>query len=262
MMPSLFVSHGSPMMVIEDSPASRFLKQWGEGFDRPEAILMISAHWENSLVPLVSLAVRPETIHDFDGFPRALYGIRYDCPGAPDMARLAVDLLHAESFEAVAVPDRGLDHGAWAPLSLMYPDADIPVFQVSLIRGMGPREHYRMGLALKSLREKGVLVIGSGSMTHNLLEYMGSSPEDPAPPWVTDFQTWMKETLESGRVEDLLDYRAAAPHARRNHPTEEHLLPLFAACGAAGEKAGAIRVHSSHAYGVIAMDMYVFQEND
>ena len=260
-MPSLFVSHGSPMMAIMDSPASRFLRQWAEAFEKPQAILMISAHWENRVVPAVSLAKKPETIHDFGGFPKALYRIRYDCPGAQDLARASVDLLRAEGFEAVAVPDRGLDHGAWVPLSLMYPDADIPVFQVSLIHGAGPREHHRMGLALNPLRDKGVLVIGSGSMTHNLLEYMESLPGDPAPQWVSDFQIWMKAALESGRIDDLLNYREAAPHAARNHPTEEHILPLFVALGSCGEKAEAIRVHSSHAYGVIAMDMYAFQEN-
>ncbi len=246
------------MMVIEESPARRFLRQWSDKLQRPEAILVASAHWESRQGVLVSLSGKPETIHDFGGFPEELYDIGYDAKGAPDVAHLAIDLLQAAGFDVHAVPDRGLDHGAWAPLSLMYRDADIPVCQVSLIRGVSPRDHYRMGLALKSLADKGVLVIGSGSMTHNLREYMGRRLEDPAPGWVTEFEDWMKEALESNRLEDLFDYRALAPHAVRNHPTEEHLLPLFFALGAAGEKAAAVRVHSSHSHGVISMDMYSF----
>lgn len=256
----LFVSHGSPMMVMEDSPARRFIMGWRRHNDRPTAILMVSAHWEHAGGPAVSFAERPDTIHDFGGFPRELYEIRYDVPGAPDVARQAVNVLRGAGFSVRPDPGRGLDHGAWAPLCLMYPEADIPVFQVSLIHGAGPDEHYRLGLALQSLREHGVLIIGSGSLTHNLYEIMGHRIDDLAPRWVTDFENWMAAALESGRIADLMNYRTLAPHARRNHPSEEHLLPLFVALGAAGEHAAAVRVHSSHTYGILAMDAYSFTD--
>ena len=257
--PALFVSHGSPMMVIEDSPARRFLKGWHDANQKPAAILVISAHWANPGGPAVSIAVQPDTIHDFAGFPRELYAIEYTPPGTPEHAAQAIRLLQEAGFAVTSSASRGLDHGAWAPLSLMYPNADIPVFQVSLIQGAGPAEHYRLGSALQSLRAQGVLIIGSGSLTHNLYEFMGHNRiDDPAPGWVLDFENWLEMSLSGGRYEDLLNYRTLAPHARRNHPTEEHLLPLFVALGAAGVDATATRVHASHTYGILAMDAYLF----
>ena len=257
--PALFVSHGSPMMVIEDSPARRFLLGWHDANQIPVAILVISAHWENLGGPAVSTAVQPDTLYDFSGFARELYAIQYTPPGMPELAAQAIRLLQAAGFAVKSAASRGLDHGAWAPLSLMYPNADIPVFQVSLIKGAGPAEHYRLGSALQSLRAQGVLIIGSGSLTHNLYEFMGHNRiDDPAPGWVLDFENWLEITLSDGRYDDLFNYRALAPHARRNHPTEEHLLPLFVALGAAGVQATAMRVHASHTYGILAMDAYLF----
>ncbi len=257
-LPALFLSHGSPMMALEDSPARRFLAEWASQQPRPEAILVVSAHWENLGGPAVSLAEQPETIHDFGGFPHALYQLKYPAHGAPDVARQAASLLRRAGFSVRAADNRGLDHGAWVPLSVMYPQADVPVCQVSLIHEAGPEAHFRLGRALQPLREQGVLVIGSGSLTHNLYEFVGHSLDDPAPAWVSSFAEWIAETLAAGRVDDLMNYRKLAPHAARNHPGEDHLLPLFVALGAGGEAPAINRVHASNSYGVLAMDAYVF----
>ncbi len=257
-LPTLFVSHGSPMLAVEDSPARRFLAGWHERIARPAAILVVSAHWELSGGPAVSVTAQPGTIHDFGGFPRELYELQYPAPGAPEVAQHVVKLLQDAGYDVKTSNSRGLDHGAWVPLSLMYPNADIPVFQVSLIHGAGPEEHYRLGAALQSLRTRGVLIIGSGSLTHNLYEFVGHRLDDPAPDWVSDFENWMAAALDAGRLSELMDYRTRAPNAVRNHPTEEHLLPLFVALGAAGERLVASRIHASHTYGILAMDVYSF----
>ena len=256
--PALFISHGSPMLALEDSPAHRFLLDLGRTLPRPKAIVVASAHWDSVDGHAVSLAAQPETIHDFGGFPQALFEMQYPAPGAPDTAAQAAALLEQAGFAVKRSATRGLDHGAWVPLQLMYPDADIPTAQVSLKRGASPAEHERMGRALAKLREEGVLIIGSGSLTHNLYEFRGGPVDAPAPSWVSDFGEWMHGRLQNGERDALLDYRAQAPFAARNHPTEEHLLPLYVAMGAAGDAAKAERLHASYEYGVLAMDMYAF----
>ena len=257
-LPSLFVSHGSPMLAIEDSPARRFLMAWSCRVPRPQAILVVSAHWQGRGGPEVSFATKPMTIHDFGGFPRDLYEIHYPASGAPEQAEQAAQLLVDSGFRVGYNAKRGLDHGAWVPLSLMYPKADVPVFQVSLIRNAGPEEHYRLGTALGALRKQGVLIIGSGALTHNIQGFADQRPFDPAPLWVTGFVDWMVNTLASGSNIDLMDYRDRAPFAERNHPTEEHLMPLFVALGAGGDFPLVDRVHSSNSYGILAMDAFSF----
>ena len=257
-LPTIFVSHGSPMLALQDSPARRFLAQLGQSLPRPKAIVVVSAHWETAGAPAVSLAKQPDTIHDFGGFPQALFDIRYQAPGAPELAEQAAAL-----FETAGVPvgrsaNRGLDHGAWVPLTLMYPGADIPAMQISLVRGASPAVHEQLGQALTQLRHEGVLVIGSGSLTHNLYEFRGQAVDAPAPHWVSEFEAWMRDRLEANDTEALLDYRNRAPSARENHPSEEHLLPLFVAMGAAGAGAKAQLLHSSFEHGVLAMDAYAF----
>lgn len=256
-LPTLFVSHGAPTLAILDSPASRFLRQLGKTLPKPKAILVASAHWESHGGPAVSLAAKPETIHDFGGFPE-LSAIRYRAPGAPEVAARAASLLAQQGFATAQSPARGLDHGAWVPLHLMYPDADIPVAQVSLVRGAAPAEHERIGRALAPLRDEGVLIIGSGSLTHNLYEFRGEPIDAAAPEWVSAFGDWMKASLDAGHLQALREYRTRAPHAERNHPTEEHLLPLYVALGAAGGSAKAERLHASYEYGILAMDVYAF----
>ena len=247
------------MLAVEDSPASRFLQGLGKSLPQPRAILAVSAHWETLREPAVSLSEQPDTIHDFGGFPQVLYTLRYPAPGAPGLAAQAADLLEQSGFTVGRSPDRGLDHGAWIPLRLMYPDAKIPVTQLSLLRSASPAAHEQLGRALVKLRDDGILVIGSGALTHNLHEFRGNDLDAPVPAWVSDFGAWMMARLRENDREALLDYRAQAPSAARNHPTEEHLLPLFVAMGAAGEDAIAERIHTSHEYGVLAMDVYAFQ---
>jgi 4,5-DOPA dioxygenase extradiol len=246
------------MLAVEEGAARRFLTEWPQRIARPQAILIVSAHWQGREGPEVAATAHPETIHDFGGFPPVLYEMRYPAPGAPETAARAARLLRDAGFIVKENAERGLDHGAWVPLSLMYPEADIPAFQVSLIHGAGPEEHFRFGAALQSLREQGVLIIGSGSLTHNLYEFRGQGPDAAAQPWVTEFAEWIAETLAAGRIGDLMDYRQRAPFAARNHPTEEHLLPLFVALGAAGGSPRVERVHRSNTYGILAMDAYEF----
>jgi 4,5-DOPA dioxygenase extradiol len=246
------------MLALQDSPARRFLRGLGASLSRPKAIVVFSAHWETIGGPAVSLAEHPTAIHDFGGFPKALFDIQYHAAGAPEVAEQAAALFAAAGIPVGRSAQRGLDHGAWVPLTLIYPEADVPVMQISLVRGAGPAAHEMLGQALAQLRNEGVLVIGSGSLTHNLYEFRGQAVDAPAPGWVSEFEIWMRERLEAGDRAALLDYRNRAPSAAQNHPTEEHLLPLFVAMGAAGAGAKAQLLHSSIEHGVLAMDAYAF----
>lgn len=257
-LPTIFVSHGSPMLALQDSPARRFLAGLGQSLPRPVAIAVVSAHWETGGAPAVSLAPQPETIHDFGGFPQALFDMRYPAPGAPAIAERAAALLAEAGIPVGRSATRGLDHGAWVPLSLMYPQADIPVLQISIVRGASPAQHRQFGAALEALRGEGVLVFASGSLTHNLYEIRGQAVDAPAPDWVTGFAAWMREHLVANDHAALLNYRALAPMAEKNHPTEEHLLPLYVALGAAGSGARASLLHTSVEHGVLTMDAYAF----
>jgi 4,5-DOPA dioxygenase extradiol len=255
--PVLFVSHGAPTLPLETSAANAFLSGLGRKLGRPSAILAVSAHWETEQ-PAVSAAAAPETIYDFYGFPQELYRLRYPAPGAPQLAERVAELLQAGGLPVAIDRDRGLDHGAWTPLILMYPEADIPVTQLSVQPGAGAAHHFRLGEALRPLRDEGVLILASGGITHNLHEFRGRGRDDTPPQWVSEFNEWMAGALQAGRRQDLIDYRARAPHAARNHPSEEHLLPLLVAAGAGSGQGGATRLHASYAYGVIGMDAYRF----
>jgi 4,5-DOPA dioxygenase extradiol len=257
MLPALFISHGSPMMALEPSPARDFLGGLGATLPRPRAILVASAHWETS-VPEVNAVAVNDTIHDFYGFPPALFAMRYPAPGDADLATRATDLLQQAGFAATTDPARGLDHGAWVPLTLMYPAHDIPVVQLSLQTQLGPQHHLRLGRAVQALRDENVLVMGSGSFTHNLGRLRRVEPDAAPPPDVVAFSDWMHAALLDNRADDLLAYRSKAPYAVAQHPTDEHLLPLFVALGAAGDQAHATRLHASTTYGALRMDAYAF----
>jgi 4,5-DOPA dioxygenase extradiol len=255
-LPSVFVSHGAPTLPFEEVPARRFLEDLGRDLGRPEAVLCVSAHWQSAL-PALSLAEAPETIHDFYGFPQALYEINYPAPGAPDLARRAAALLAEAGLGATLVEERGLDHGAWVPLRLMYPEARTPVTQLSVTRG-GPADHLALGRALAPLRAEGVLILGSGGAVHNLGEWRDG--ETGVPDWARAFDDWLASTVETGAVDELTLYRAGAPQSERAHPTEEHFLPLFVALGA-GESAGGGRgrvLHRSFAPGGLSMAAFAF----
>lgn len=257
-LPSLFVSHGSPTLAIEDGEARRFLTGLGETIGRPAAILVVSAHYDEPVASITNGAA-PSTIYDFGDFARELKSLTYPAPGDPALAERVAGLLAGAGIEVYRDQERGFDHGTWVPLILMYPKADVPVVQLSIDSRKGPDYHLALGRALAPLRGEGVLIVGSGAVTHNLRELFGDALDHDrrAPDWVVDFADWVSERVEQGLVDDLLAYRALSPSGERNHPTEEHLLPLFAALGA-GEARGGRRIHASQTYGLLAMDVYSF----
>lgn len=257
-MPALFVSHGAPTLLFEDGPARSFLAGYGAQLDRPRAIIVLSAHYDHPGATRITTSLQPPTIHDFGaGFGPALHAFQYPAPGDPTLAGRLASMLEDAGFETKLDPRRGLDHGAWVPLALMYPAADIPIVQVSIDSARTPERHERLGATLAPLRRKGVLIIGSGSATHNLGEFFGQAHDAPAPDWVTAFGEWSAAAVTEGRFADLRDYLKLGPQAARNHPTPEHYLPLFCAIGAGGGANG-VRVHTSHTYGVLAMDVFAF----
>jgi 4,5-DOPA dioxygenase extradiol len=258
--PSLYISHGSPMLMLTNTAAHGFLSSYGKELGKPSAILVASAHFETDGATALTADRQPEMIYDFGDFPRALFEMQYPAPGSPDLAARAAQLLRHAAIPARPVEGRGFDHGTWVPLKLLYPDADIPVVQVSVQPGLGAVHHAAMGRALAPLRDEGVLIVGSGSLTHNLYEigpYRGR-PDAPAPDWVKDFGAWVHEKAEAGALDEIVAYRERAPHARENHPSEEHYLPLPFAMAAAGEGTKGRRVHTSHEYGVLMLDAYAF----
>lgn len=250
-LPTLFISHGAPDLLLHpDEPAHRFLADLGGTLPRPQAFVVLSAHWREE-VPVVETGSAPATIHDFGGFPEDLYRVTYPAPGEPGLAQRILELLAPWSPQGC---ERGFDHGTWVPLRLIHPPADIPVVQVSLLRSDDPGEHLRLGEALAPLRHEGVLVIGSGSATHNLRR-IGSGP---APAWVTGFDDWLVERALAGDATALQSYRSTAPFARENHPSAEHFLPVLCALGAAGPGAHGRALHRSHTYGVLSMTALAF----
>lgn len=258
MLPTLFVSHGAPTLPLTDAPARGFLERLaGQLPERPRAVLAVSAHWETER-PAVTTAAINDTLHDFYGFPKALHEIRYPAPGSAWLVERVAQLLAGEGG-VTRDPARGLDHGAWVPLSLIWPAADIPVVQLSVQTARGPAYHHRLGQVLAPLADEGVLILGSGSFTHDLSSFREYSHalHAPAPDWVDAFADWMTDAIAAGRTDDLLHYRDRAPFARRNHPTEEHLLPLFVTLGAGGA-AGARHLHRSTTHGVLRMDAFAF----
>lgn len=243
-LPALFVSHGSPMTLVQPSPARDFLVGLGASLPRPRAILAVSAHWTTAR-PTVSGSARPATLHDFHGFPPQLYDLRYEPPGAPELAARVAALAGAD------IVPRDLDHGAWVPLLLGWPDEDIPVTQLSVQPQADPAAHYHLGRALAPLRDEGVLILASGALTHNLRAYFSDDPRAVARSRA--FADWMADAVEQGRTGELLRYRDEAPEAAFAHPTDEHLLPLFVALGAADSPG---RVLHRSLDGSLAMDAY------
>jgi 4,5-DOPA dioxygenase extradiol len=255
--PAIFVSHGAPTLPIEHSAAREFLSGLGSALGKPAAILVVSAHWESGETA-ISSAVQPETIHDFFGFPQELYRMVYPAPGAPELASRVSALLKHKGIATQVHPTRGLDHGAWVPLMLMYPQADIPVTQLAVQPERGTSFHFGLGEALRPLRDEGILILASGGATHNLYEFGRHRQDAPPPEWVTAFQEWLASTIESGNTGEFLDYRTMGPQAARNHPSEEHFLPVFVAAGASTLASTGKRIHRSHSYGILAMDAYRF----
>lgn len=255
-MPVVFVSHGAPdaLLMAPDTVAS--WREISQQVPEPKAILVVSAHWEGRK-PTASLSGAPETLHDFSGFSPELYRMQYRAPGSPALAERAVSLLSAAGVAADIHPNRGLDHGAWVPLSVMYPQANVPVTQLSLSRNASAATHFALGQALAPLRDEGVLIVASGAITHNFAWLDWGAEGDQAPLAKAQiFANWVGDRLAAMDVSGLLDYRSA-PYGAESHPTEEHILPLFVALGAASADT-LLRYRPRYAYGGLAMDAYLW----
>lgn len=258
-MPALFVSHGAPDIAVKPSPAHDFLRSYAAELPRPKAILVASAHWETTR-PAVAVGPNPPTVYDFGGFDRRLYEMKYPAPRAGEVSAKAADLLAKAGFPTSAASDQGYDHGVWTPLILLYPEADIPVAQVSIQPSESAEHHMRIGRALRPLRDEGVMIIGSGAMTHNLALFFRGSPEMAAKvsPLIESFTAWMEQRLTGHATADLAEYWTRSPQAELHHPSDEHLLPLFVAYGATHDDEPIRRVHASIDRGRLAMDCYRF----
>lgn len=251
--PALFVSHGSPMFALQPGRLGPALQQLGRGLDGLTAIVVVSPHWQTDTLT-IGAAEAPVTIHDFGGFPAPLYALQYRPPGAPELAGEIAALLAEVGFIVHLDRTRGLDHGAWVPLRYLKPAADVPVLQLSMPHDLDAAGALRLGRALAPLRERGVLVVGSGSLTHNLYEY-GRRLGDPD--YAQTFADWIGAAIRRGDVEALVDYRRRAPQATRAHPTEEHYLPLLVALGAAGIDTPAL-LNGGMTEGILSMDSFVW----
>lgn len=253
--PSLFISHGAPTFALEPGVLGPALSALGARLTGIEAVLIVSAHWQTRGVCVMTTA-RPETIHDFGGFPPQLYQLQYPAPGAPAVAAAAGRVLAAAGFAVRYDDQRGLDHGVWVPLRYLYPKANVPVFQVSMPHDLDTRGALQLGKALAPLRDSGVLIVGSGSLTHNLSEFRPDTVAEA--PYARAFAQWVREAVVRGDTESLARYRTLAPQAQRAHPTEEHFLPLLVA-GGAGRAAEPITViEGGMSYGMLSMDAFAW----
>lgn len=261
-MPSLFISHGGPNVVTDDTPARDYLRSLSERLPRPKAIVIVSAHFETDGVAVVTDPM-PGMIYDFGGFAPELHEMVYPAPGEPALAERVFGLLDAAGLEPARLAERGYDHGTWTPLILAWPEADIPVVQISVDPKRDARWHYELGRALAPLREDGVLLIGSGHITHNLralfpLMRHGKQADPALAGQVNAFTGWFAERLAADDRESILDWKARAPFPAENHPTDEHLMPIFFAYGAGGPDTRVERAHASQQFGFFAWDSYLF----
>ncbi len=258
---SLFLSHGAPNMGLHDTPVRQFMSGLGKKYPKPDVIVAVSAHFETAGAVVVA-DPKPEMIYDFRGFEAELHEAQYPAPGHPQLALQIADLLNAAEIPVQVIKKRGFDHGIWVPFSLAWPEADIPVVQVSIDPDETPQYHYRLGKALSTLPQQNILIVGTGNITHNLQALFSTdkSPQAIArvKHWVDEFLGWFDSELESGKSDNLLDYKQKAPFASENHPTDEHLLPIYVAMGAAGEHFSARKIHESFTYDFLAMDAWEF----
>ncbi|KAK7314857.1 hypothetical protein VNO77_33385 [Canavalia gladiata] len=257
---TFYISHGSPTLSIDESiEARKFLQSWKKDVfpQRPTSILVISGHWDTAIPTVNVVHTINDTIYDFYGFPKQMYQLKYPAPGAPHLAKRVKELLKKSGFSRVDEgTKRGLDHGAWVPLLLMYPEANIPVCQLSVQSHQDGTHHYNLGKALAPLKDEGVLIMGSGSAVHNL---RAIDPHTTAvSPWALEFDNWLKEALLEGRYEDVNHYEQKAPHAKKAHPWPDHFYPLHVAIGAAGENAKAKLIHTSIEFGSLSYASYQF----
>jgi 4,5-DOPA dioxygenase extradiol len=262
-MPTLFISHGSPMFALEPGQAGPMLTQLGESLPRPKAIAVISPHWMTRGAAVCTNPL-PETIHDFGGFDPRLHQMQYPASASIEYAQAAINLLANAGWNPAADTRWGFDHGAWVPLTYLYPKADVPVFQISLPAALSETRAFEYGQALSGLREQGVLVIGSGSLTHNLSEFRGQAADAPVQPYVSAFVQWVREAVQKGDAASLQRSFELAPHAHRAHPTDEHYLPLLVAMGAAQGASHTSQgrlIDGGVTHGILSMDSFVFGES-
>jgi 4,5-DOPA dioxygenase extradiol len=265
LMPSIFVSHGSPMIALQPGAAGAFLSRLGPAIDktfgRPGAIVVVSAH-TSAREPVLLAASQHEAVYDFGNFDPKLFTLRYDAPGAPNLAPRVAGLLQAAGVPVHVLDQGGLDHGIWTALRYVYPEADIAVLPLAFVRTQSPAQQFALGEALKPLRDEHVLVLGTGSITHNLQRIFANGlipPDDmPEEPESAAFRSWMAERSRERDWDALFDYRRRAPHAADMHPTDEHLLPWYVAAGAGGREAAPQRLHESVTSGSLGMDVYAF----
>jgi 4,5-DOPA dioxygenase extradiol len=251
--PALFISHGAPDFILTEQAAVTALRQLGERYPQPRAIVVVSAHWIRRPVG-VTAGEAHGTIHDFSGFPEALYQLTYPAKGDPGLAANIADRLSAHGIESELIPDRGLDHGAWIPLLLSHPQARVPVIQVSLPSTDLP-ECTRLGEALGPLRDEEILIIGSGGSVHNL---RAMNREERTDTWASGFEQWLRETVEGNRFEELLSAEQSSPLFSAAHPTSEHFAPLLTAWAAGDRHRPGRRFHHSYSYGNLGMSMFEF----
>lgn len=264
-LPSLFISHGSPMIALEPRAAGAFLQRLGEAwraaYGAPQAILAVSAHTA-ARAPVLLAAARHEAIYDFGPFDPRLFTLRYDAAGAPALADRVAALLDAAGQPVHRLDQGGLDHGIWTVLRYLFPAADVPVLPLAYVPSAAPAAQWALGEALAPLRREGVLVLGSGSITHNLRLVFEDGQRSAADrPEIADSAAFRRWFLERSAARDwpaLLDYRRQAPHAAEMHPTDEHLLPWYVAAGAGGRDIPPQRLHTSVTYGSLGMDVYAF----
>ena len=261
-LPTLFISHGGPDIVLAETPARHYLETVSQLMPKPKAVVILSAHFETDGVAVVT-DPKPGMIYDFGGFAPELYKMVYPALGEPALAAKVFGMLEAAGLNPHTYEKRGYDHGTWTPMKLAFPDADIPIVQVSIDPNRDAAWHYAVGKALAPLSDDGVLLIGSGHITHNLRAYFsrlrrGAEPDPALAGKVQAFTDWFADKLASGDTAALLDWRDRAPFPTDNHPTDEHLMPIFFAYGAAGEGAKGRRVHDSVDHGFFANDSYLF----
>jgi 4,5-DOPA dioxygenase extradiol len=253
-MPSLFIGHGNPMNGILDNPFTQHLSDLGRRLERPKAVLVVSAHWLTPDATYVATSPKPATIHDFGGFPEELYAVQYPAPGAPVEARLAKESL--QSIQVHEDHDMGLDHGAWTILKHIFPDADVPVFQLSIHWGLSPAEHYAIAKELQALRDKGILVIGSGNVVHNLrlVDWQGAGKGFA---WAEEFDRFVADNVAKGDHQALVDYQRLGEVAKLAHPSNDHYLPLLYTLGASRPGEALAEVHTGLDMGSISMRSFI-----
>lgn len=256
-LPTVFISHGPPTLLLENIPAREFLKDLGKTYRNVNAVLCISAHWITSK-PTVNAVDMNDTIHDFYGFPSELYQLEYPAMGSTELAQTTADLINSGGLQCKIDYKRGLDHGAWVPFMLMYPDMKVPVFQLSIQQHMDPKAHLVLGNTIKSLRNEGVLILGSGGAVHPL-GYAPLRPGAKTDQWAYDFDSWLTKSVTQGDNSAIINYNSVAPYPERAHPYPDHYMPLITAMGAAGDGANGEIIHHSWFWGDMGMGAYKFK---